>query len=294
MSANYFRPPDLKQALAAGSRPGAIYLAGGTDLLVPGNARREGASLLVSLRDVHELQALDRLPDGRLFIGAMATHAQLAANREFQERLTALGTACSSVGSASIRAVATVGGNLCTAVPSADAASPLLVYDATVVLRGCDATRELPLRGFFTGPGRTVLRDGELLVGIMITPCARLASASAFRKISRRAAVDIALASASALVELERGVCTRLVLALGAVAPTPIVVDGATELAHGRVLDDVLLTSLADLADTFVCPITDIRASADYRRNMVRVLVRDVTAEAWRRALAWEERDPEG
>ncbi|MCL4368453.1 MAG: FAD binding domain-containing protein, partial [Actinobacteria bacterium] len=188
--------------------------------------------------------------------------------------------ACGSVGSAPIRAAATVGGNLCTAVPSADAASPRPNYDAELVLQDQNATRDVPLRGFFTGPGQTVLHDGELVRGIRITPCARLASASAFRKISRRAAVDIALASVSALVELEHGVCTRLVVALGAVAPTPVVVDGTCELARGRVLDDVLLAELADLADATACPITDIRASAEYRRKMVRVLVRDTTAEA--------------
>ena len=101
------------------------------------------------------------------------------------------------------------------------------------------------------------------------------------------------MSSASALVELEDGVCRRLVIALGAVAPTPVVVDGTCGLAHGRVLDDVLLADLADLADATASPITDVRASADYRRKMVRVLVRDVTAEAWRRAVARGERGPE-
>jgi CO/xanthine dehydrogenase FAD-binding subunit len=293
MTTDYIRPSDLGQALAAGSRPGAVYLAGGTDLLVPGNPHREGAALLVSLRDVEELQVLDRLPDGRVFIGAMTTHARLATDPEIQGRFTALAEACGSVGSVPVRTAATVGGNLCTAAPSADTASPLLLYEAGLVLQDQDATRDVPLRGFFTGPGQTVLHQGELLRGILITPCARRASGSAFRKISRRAAVDIALAGASALVELEDGVCRRLVIALGAVAPTPVVVDGTCELAHGRVLDDVLLTDLTDLADAAACPITDIRASADYRRTMVRVLVRDVTAEAWRRAVARDERGPE-
>ena len=290
MAVDYIRPPDLEQALAAGGRPGAVYLGGGTDLLVPGDPRREGATLLVSLRDVKELRALDRLPDGRFFIGAMNTHARLAASPEIQGRFSALAEACGSVGSAPIRAAATVGGNLCNAAPSADAASPLLLYDAELVLRDRDRTWDLPLSTFFAGPGLTVLEPGHLLLGIRVTPCAHPASGSAFRKISRRAAVDIALAGASALVELENGVCARMVIALGAVAPTPVVVDGAGALARGRVFDDGLLAELADLADETVCPITDIRASADYRRRMVGVLVRDVAAEAWRRALAREER----
>jgi CO/xanthine dehydrogenase FAD-binding subunit len=290
MSADYIRPPDLEHVLSAGSRPGAVYLAGGTDLLIPGNPRRERASLLVSLRDIAEMRTIERLPDGRTLIGAAATHAQLAADPHIQACFAALAEACGSVGSAPIRAAATVGGNLCNAVPSADAATPLLLYDATVILRRCDATRELPLPSFITGPGETALHAGELLLGIKVTPSPRRTSGSAFRKISRRAAVDIALASASALVELEQGACVRLVLALGAVAPTAIVVDSAEAAACGRALDDVLLDTLADMAEAAARPITDIRASADYRRKMVRVIVRSVTAEAWRRALAREER----
>lgn len=288
MTADYVRPADVDQAVAAGGRPGAVYLAGGTDLLVPGNPRREGASLLVSLRDVEQLRTLEDLPDGRLFIGAMVTHARLAASVDIRDRFAALAQACEAIGSASIRAAATVGGNLCTAVPSADAAVPLLLYDAQVVLRDGQATQELSLRDFFTGPGRTVLGEGELLLGVRIAPGARPGSASAFRKISRRAAMDIALVGAAASVDVERGVCTRLVLALGAVAPTPVVVDATSPLAEGRTLDGALLDELADLAEAAARPITDIRASMDYRRAMIRVLVRDVTDDAWRRALARE------
>lgn len=290
MNQDYVRPRDLQEALALGAEPGAVYLGGGTDLLVPGNAHRERATSLVSLRDVEELHSLRWLPDGRFFIGAMITHAALAASQEVRDHFPALAEACGSVGSLPIRTAATVGGNLCTAVPSADSACPLLLYGSEAVVADREGTRYLPLRGFFTGPKQTALEDGGLLLGLRVAPSARPASASAFRKISRRAAVDIALVSVAALVELEMGSCARLVLALGAVGPTPLLVDEADGIALGRSIDAGLLGQLADAAQEAARPISDLRASADYRRRMVAVLVRDVVSEAGRRALAPGER----
>jgi carbon-monoxide dehydrogenase medium subunit len=279
----YARPSTLAEATALAAEPGSVLMAGGTDVLVWLKDGSCPVDRLVSLRDVADLAGMRRESDGRWFLGAMTTHAWAAADPALGGVFPALAEACRTVGSPAVRSSATIGGNVCTAAPSADSAGPLLAYGAEVALAGRAGRREIPLTAFFLGPGRTALLQGEVVVGFGLPdPGPHGAS---FRKLSRRRAMDIAIVSACALVGVgPGGCCTDLRLALGAVAPTPLLVEGTADLALGRRCDTGLLDDLTRAATNACRPISDIRASSDYRREMVGALTRAVVLEAWQQA----------
>lgn len=294
MTPEYVRPTTPAEAVALASAPGAVLLAGGTDALIWLKDGTCPIDVLVSLRDIPRLKGLQR-DGGGWVLGAMTTHAWAAADPELRRIFPALAEACRTVGSPAVRTAATIGGNICTAAPSADSAGPLLAYGAEVLMiepvgvtaadPGTPAERVLPLHQFFRGPGKTALAPGGLVVGLRLPDPG--VHGAAFRKLSRRRAMDIAIVSATALVRLDRdGSCADLRLSLGAVAPTPLVVPGLAEVVRGRGCDAELLDEVAAAAVAACRPVSDIRASADYRRRMVGVLARAAVRDAWLRAEA--------
>ncbi len=190
-------------------------------------------------------------------------------------------------GSRQIRNMATLGGNLCNASPGADAAPPLLVYEATVELRDRNGTREMPLEDFFVGPGETALRPGEVMTAILLPPPHGDVRSVYLRK--GRVKMDVATASVAALVEMDGGTCVRARLAAGAVAPVPKRLIATERQVAGFPLDDAVLERASAEAADEISPITDVRSTAEYRRHLTRVLVRRAlerlrTAEARERS----------
>ncbi|MEW6243096.1 MAG: xanthine dehydrogenase family protein subunit M [Bacillota bacterium] len=266
VSFDYERPVTLKEAMLAASREGAHPLAGGTDLLV--KVRRETVSpkLLVDLKHIPELHGITQ--DEPTFIGATTTLNQIADSPTVLERFPVLAKAAHSVGSRQVRNRATIGGNVANASPAADTVPALMVLDAQVVLAGPGGDTTVPVCSFFTGPGKTVMRHGEIIRGFLIP---EVKGTFSFDKVSRRNAVDLATASVVVFGFVEGG-DVHLRMAAGAVAPTPLRLFDAE-----RVFDEGgpdALVEVLDAADAAISPIDDIRGTAAFRRKVVRVLLR--------------------
>ena len=206
---------------------------------------------------------------GGLFIGATVTMTSLIESEEVRALYPALAEAAGRVGSVQVRNLATLGGNSCNAAPSADTVPPLIVYKAEAVISG-SAERRCPLEDFFTGPGKSVLKNGEILKGFQLPPPAEF-SAAAFVKHSRRPGMDLAtVAVASGLsLDSQGGQVAGLRVVLGAVGPTPILVKGLN--LTGRSLDNwpPLIKEVCEQAILEARPITDVRGSREYRLAMV-------------------------
>ncbi|MDL2213942.1 xanthine dehydrogenase family protein subunit M [Clostridia bacterium OttesenSCG-928-O13] len=248
----------------------ARLIAGGTDVLVQMQEDLIAPDVLV---DVSRIDALKTLKDEKdaLVIGAGVTHSQMVKWAKARPPWHALAQASASVGTPQVRNIATVVGNLCNAVPSADLAGPCLLYGAVVHIAGAAGTRQVPLASFFTGPKKTVLAQNEMVTHLVLAaPPAH--SASNYQKLGPRKASDLAMVGVAALVALDgTGLVSTLRLGLNAVAPTPILVEKCAG-ATGRPFDAALAADCALWAAEQAKPITDYRASAEYRRDMVAVL----------------------
>ena len=271
-SFDYARPHTLEEALdlLAAHGEGAAPLAGGTDLMVQMSKGVRAPDVVVDLKRVAGLSARIEDRSSHLRVGALACLADLVADRAACARLPALVGAARAIGSVQIRNRATLAGNICNASPAADTAPPLLVYGARVNVVGPGGRRTLPIGEFFIGPGRTALARGEIVETIDV-PYPGAGTGSAFERLARRRGMDLALVSVACLA----GPAERVRFAFGAVAPTPILVDG--ECAPDA--PDAILEQLA----ARTTPITDIRAGEDYHRAMVLVLMRRALRAARRR-----------
>jgi carbon-monoxide dehydrogenase medium subunit len=218
-----------------------------------------------------------------LTIGAAVPFRVLETSREVRRHYPGLAEAASEVGSWQIRNLGTPGGNLCTASPSAEIAPILYALDAHVRIAGPGGTRRLPVQQFITGVRRTALEEGELLVDIRV-PHPGQRAGSHYIKLKEREKMDIAFVGVAAAVDLDGsdGVIREARIALGAVAPTPIRASRAEQALRGERLTDQTLDEAGRLAAEAARPITDVRASAEYRKEMVNVL----TKRAIRQALA--------
>lgn len=275
----YAAPATVKDAIAAlGSVPGARPLAGGTDLMNALRMEPDRPPLVVDLTGVAGLRAIAEDGDAVL-LGAGATMRAILVSPA-ASGLPALADAARLLGGRQIQAVATVGGNLCTASPAAETATPLLVHDAHVVVAGEDGERTLPLAELWDGPRSTVLGPAELLRAVRATTGGR----SAYRRMQLRRSVDIALVSCAARLTDDGGAVTDARVAVGAVAPTPRLVPaaaaalvGAPVPEPGRALPRATAAAVAEAARACVAaaaPIDDVRASARYRLAVLEVVAR--------------------
>jgi CO/xanthine dehydrogenase FAD-binding subunit len=284
----YYRPTALEEALDLLERLGenAVVLAGGTDLVPQirsGAVRPEGVVDISRLGELHGLS----VRGDHLHIGPLATHAELAASALVREAGPALAAACGTIAAPPIRNSATLGGNLANASPAADTAPPLLALNATLHLSDRRRSRSVPICDFFVGPGNTILEDGELITVISVDlPAYR--SASVFAKFGKRNAMAIAVASVAVHVAVDpgSGAVTEARVALGSVGPTPFRAFEAERVLRAGTGGPAEIQAAASCAANAAQPISDVRASADYRRSLVRVLVQRAIADALDRARA--------
>lgn len=272
---------ELLSLAAAGSRP----FAGGTDILV--TAAHEGRELppLVWTGSVPELTVIERR-EGALYIGAAASLGRVATSSAVRAGAPALAEAAAIVGSVQIRNVATLAGNLCNASPAADTVPPLVVHDAQVEIRRDGASaRTVSAEAFAEGPGRTVLSGGEVVTAILVRTLDRR-EGSAYQRFTVRRSMDLAFVGVAVRVCLdEDGRRIRAAkIALGAVAPTVVVAHEAASALAGATPSEEVLRSAGRAAAAACSPISDLRASAEYRLRLVEVLTGDVVLQAWRRA----------
>jgi carbon-monoxide dehydrogenase medium subunit len=280
----YHTPSSVAEALELMSRyeKSGRLIAGGTDLLLAMKRREIAPEHLIDLGSVPGLGGITA-GNGSVRIGALTTLAEIERSDVVKKQVAPLWDAVNVMASAQIRTLATIGGNLCSAVPSADTAPPLMALGASVTLTGRAGERTVPIQDFFTGPKTSTLKADEILTDIIIPKPAPL-SGGCYLKLMRRQAMDLALVGVAAFLALdEKKVCREARIALGAVAPTPIRVPEVEALLVNAELNEILLTEAGRIAGLQCRPITDIRASLAYRCSMVEVFTGRALAEAYRR-----------
>ncbi len=277
----YEAPKTLLSALTLLESPRARALAGGTDLIVKLKAGAKAEfDLLVDVSGVKELCFLDVSQNG-VNIGAACTLSMLekaAALKPYTALIDALG----SMASVAVRNRATIGGNLANASPAADAACALLLYGCKAKLVSTHGERTVGLERFFIGPGKTALQSGELLHSVFIEAPKENAGACFLKKV--RVEPDIAKLSAAAYVERKGKHIAALRLAMGAVAPVPLLLDGAVSAFCLREAGDETFFAIGEAAAGAIKPIGDIRSTAEYRRDAAKTLVYEALKAAWARA----------
>jgi carbon-monoxide dehydrogenase medium subunit len=279
-----FEPRSISNllALARRYRDSAKIIAGGTDLLVEMKRGTSAPATLISIRTVSGLKRISYRPRDGLRLGAATTIHEIETSPILREHYPVLAQAASRLGSPQVRNQATVGGNVCQASPAGDIIPPLMALGASLVLRSTSGERSMPIEDFFRGPGETLLKPGEVLTEISIPPPEPKAR-SAFLKHGRREGVDLAIVNVAVWIHLkENHACEEARLALGAVAPTVIRARSAESLMRGKRLNDDVIRKVGERASEEVQPISDLRASAEYRSEMSRV----ITVRALRAALA--------
>ena len=263
---------------------GASVLAGGTDMLLW--ASQSGTpDHLVWTGGIEELRSLD-IDDAAIRVGAAVTLSTLVRSESFCRLATAVADGAAVIGSVQMRNQATLIGNLCTASPAGDTIPGLVVHDASIeIASSTGVSRREDIADFIRGPGKTILKADEVVTALYLSPLAD-GEGSAFQRFTQREALDLAFASVAARLAYEPDGKTirKARLALGAVDSTVIEASDAAEMLVGHSLSDVLLSQCADAAARACSPISDLRASANYRRQLIKALVVDVVVEAGRRA----------
>jgi CO/xanthine dehydrogenase FAD-binding subunit len=268
----------------------ASILAGGTDLLVNMKQGKASPKHVVSLSRIGELKEAGR-DQGSLTVGACVTVADLRELEEVKAEYKGLFEGAGLLGSPLIRNLATVGGNIVTARPAADLPPPLIAYGASIGLKKETGERTLPLEEFFKGPGETMIEPGEILCSVVLRE-PPLYSGGGYVKLGVRRALEISLVNVAAFFSLDgpSGHIQEARVVLGAVAPTPIRALSSEQVLMGERPDDALFEKAGEAASNDAKPIDDFRASADYRREMVKVLTRRALRQAYEEAKLREWR----
>ncbi len=311
---DYSKPKTLEEALTLLGKYGgkAKLIAGGTDVIVMIKQKTLAPDVLVSLQGI---PGLDQIKfNGSLSIGPMVTHRAIEKSEIIRKNFSALSDAADFLGSVQIRNVATVGGNICTAAPSADTATPLLVLGTRVKIKSLREERTISIEEFFKGPGETVLKAGEIVEELLI-PKPLPNTGSAYYKLQRRLALDLPILGVSVLLSLDKNkvtcsdllctaspissilhkmeedeiICREARIALGVVAPTPLRAVKAEALLRGKKLSDELLEEVAEIAAQEAKPRDSIRGEAWYRSDMIKVLVKRMAMKSIERVVQPEE-----
>jgi carbon-monoxide dehydrogenase medium subunit len=268
---SYAKPKTVEDALKLKKEnTDARYIAGGTDVMVQIKNREIHPSALISLRNIPDLANID--VNGKARIGALATIADIIRHPKLGHSFPLLIEGAIRLGSVQIRNVATIGGNLCNCSPCADMALPLLVHEAKVRIQNSETTREVQIEDFFLGPGESCLHADEIMTDILLDH-PEINALTIFEK-KGRVKMDLAVASVAALLIMEEHVCRQARIAAGSVAPIPMRLRRVEELLEGRVLEEETIREAQKIAEDSVAPITDIRSTADYRREIVGVFVK--------------------
>ena len=259
-------------------------LAGGTDLIVQMETGRARPQLVVDLKRIPELLRIELAADG-LHLGAALSNAALREHPEVVAIFPGLVEAAGLIGSEQIQGRASVGGNLCNASPAADTIPALIATGAEARVVGPAGERRIPVRDFCQGPGENALGPAEILVELFV-PRPAAGTADAYLRLIPRTEMDIAVAGAAVQLTMEGDTCADARVAIGAVAPTPLEVADAAAGLIGSRLEDAALDRAADAARSVARPIDDVRGPADYRVQVVGVLVKRAAKIAAERARA--------
>lgn len=271
----YLIPSTIEEAsnLLVELGSGARVMAGGTDIVPPMKDGALKADYLIDLTHIPELEYLEYDEEEGLKIGCLTKLFDLQTSKLVLEKNPSIAAAAKYVASTQIRNKGTMVGNICNASPSCDTGPILIAQNAKILIHGPEKTREVAAGDFFTGIKRTCLEPGEIVTGIVVPPLAENEHA-AYIKHSVRKALDLAIVGVAAWVKMNGNICEDCRIALGAVATTPIRAYDAEQMLIGKELTDELLNEAGIAAMRMSRPIDDVRASAAYRKDMVRVFVK--------------------
>jgi carbon-monoxide dehydrogenase medium subunit len=279
----YLGPKTVQEACSLLSQHGdkAKVMAGGTDVLNVMKERKITPQYVVGISGINELDYIKADADG-IKIGALATLTSMANSSAIREKCPCLAEVPLKMATVQIRNMGTLGGNLCNAAPSADTAPILICLGAKAKIAGPNGERVVALEDFFTGPGKTVLGSGELLVEIQV-PNQPASTAGAYLKMSR-VSVDLAIVGVGVVLTRDGDSCKDIKITLGAVAPTPIRAKKAEAVVKGKKIDDALLEQAGKIASEEAKPIDDVRGSAFYRTEIVKVYTKRAIKQAMEQA----------
>jgi CO/xanthine dehydrogenase FAD-binding subunit len=274
----YLAPRSIDEAVDELRRGDGRALAGGTDLLPQLREGRRSTDRIIDLKRIAELGTVQSRADGGVEIGAAMSATRVARNATIAGAYPAIAASARLIGAVQVQNRASLGGNVCNGAPSADAVPGLICYEARAHIAGPKGRRHLPLDAFFIGPGKTVLAPDELLVSLVLPPALER-SATSYLRFTPRREMDIAVAGVGVRLDLAEDSSLALArIALASVGPTPLRALAAEQILQGNRLDRDLAAAAARAAAEAARPISDTRASADYRRSLVEVLTRRALA----------------
>jgi carbon-monoxide dehydrogenase medium subunit len=280
----YQRPENIGNAVEMLEQYGekAKIVAGGTDLIIGIKNKKYAPEILVDITLIPELMQTNY--EKRFTIGANVTHGIICRMAHIEKEYTALAEACIQLGSPQVRNLATIGGNVCNSSPSAETAPALIALNCRAKITGASGTREIELEKFFKGPSENALESDEILTHLELDQMPPSAG-SAYLRLSPRNALDIAIVNVGAYVKLDNNQKIEDVrICLGAVAPTPVRAINAEKILIGEKLTESLLKEAGELSKAHSSPISDVRSSASFRKEMVAVLTERALCKAYERA----------
>ncbi len=278
----YFSPKTLDEAISILSRyKGDVRpIAGGTDLLIKMKRREVSPPYLVGLKGISGLNGIAYEKSEGLRLGPLVTIHAIETSSIIKERYPVLSNASSTIGSLQIRNLGTVVGNVCNALPSADMIPALIVLGGRLRVISERGERIISIEEFIKGPGETILESDELVIELQV-PAISKSHGCVYIKHAQREAMDLAIVSVAVLIIMEGEICRESRICLGTVGPTPMRPKKAEEILRGEILDDKIIREASEIASKEAQPRSTIRASAEYRREMIKVL----TERALRRAI---------
>jgi aerobic carbon-monoxide dehydrogenase medium subunit len=281
----YLAPATLDEAIGAFAAAGsaARILAGGTDLLVQMRAGSVQPGVIVDIKKIAEMTAIEQTADGGFRIGAAVSGAVLAEHPQFGKIWPGVLEAVNLIGSTQVQGRASAGGNLCNGSPAGDSVPAMIAASAIVTVQGPNGRRQMKVEDVPAGPGRTNLLPGEILVSFSLPPRPPH-SGDAYLRMIPRTEMDIAVVGVGVSLTLNNGVCTAARAGLGAVAPTVLLVEAAAKALIGSKLDDAALNAAASACSAACRPIDDKRGTIAYRTKIAGVLLKRTVAIAAQRA----------
>jgi len=281
----YLAPRTLDEAIGAFAAAGgaARILAGGTDLLVQMRAGAVKPGVIVDIKKIAEMNAIEPTADGGFRIGAAVSGMALADHASFGKVWPGVLEAVNLIGSKQVQGRASAGGNLCNGSPAGDSVPAMIAAGAVVTVQGPNGRREIAVEDVPAGPGRTHLKPGEILVSFTLPP-RPAGSSDAYLRMIPRTEMDIAVVGVGVSLTLKDGLCTAARIGLGAVAPTVLRVDAAAQALIGSRLDAAALEKAAAACSAACRPIDDKRGTIAYRTKIAGVLLKRTAAIAAKRA----------
>ena len=278
---SYSRAGSIQEAIQLlGQNPEARLIAGGTDVLVKLHKGKGQFDHLIDIHDIAELNFISQNDDGDLVIGPLTCFTHVAESALIRKHIPVLSEAILTIGGPQVRNMATIGGNLCNGVPSADSATPLIALNAVVTIEGRDGPRQMLLEDFFRGPSRVALEHHEIMTAITVTRDNYDGYYGHFYKYAMRDAMDIATIGCSAVCKVENDALADLRLAYGVAAPVPIRCKDTENKTRGRKISPQLLDDIAKSVANDVSPRTSWRAAKEFRLQIIATLAHRVVKQA--------------